>query len=80
MLPMLVCLLMFIVVFICFDCPEPPHSMTSDDEMCNFYLMYWVEGPVSLKKKDCFTAGPPLWTWGRYLLNNIPSDEASTLD
>jgi len=53
-------------------------GMTSDDEMCNFYLMYWVEGPT-LNKKNCFSLGPPLFSWGRYLLNNIPDVAASSL-
>ncbi|KAK2718647.1 hypothetical protein QYM36_005852 [Artemia franciscana] len=51
---------------------------TSDDEMCNFYLMYWTQGK-ELKKKTCFSFGPPLYSWrGLGGLRNIP-DDASTL-
>ena len=28
---------------------------TNEDEMCNFYIMYWVEGPVPMDKGTCFT-------------------------
>ena len=62
---------------------DPPNvfclSLTSDDEMCNFYIMYWTDGGQALKKKQCFSLGPPLFTWSRYLLNNIPNEDASTL-
>ena len=47
--------------------------------MCNFYIMYWTDGGQALKKKQCFSLGPPLFTWSRYLLNNIPNEDASTL-
>jgi peptidylglycine monooxygenase len=46
--------------------------------MCNFYLMYWVERDSPLKKKYCFTAGPPFYYWSSEL-NNIPDEDASTL-
>lgn len=36
---------------------------TGDDEMCNFYLMYWVDGDNELDRKYCFSAGPPLYYW-----------------
>ncbi len=52
-------------------------SMTSDDEMCNFYIMYWTDGGEGLKMKNCFSAGPPVWTWSRGRLNNIPEDASS---
>ncbi|CAB3240256.1 unnamed protein product [Arctia plantaginis] len=47
---------------------------TNKDEMCNFYLMYWVENDTPLEKKYCFSAGPPYyyWTRARENLNNIP--------
>lgn len=32
---------------------------TAEDEMCNFYLMYWTESPKLLKKDMCFGANPP---------------------
>lgn len=28
---------------------------TNEDEMCNFYIMYWVEGNGPMKKNTCFT-------------------------
>ncbi|XP_075215603.1 peptidylglycine-alpha-hydroxylating monooxygenase [Lycorma delicatula] len=53
---------------------------TNKDEMCNFYLMYWVEGKSPLEQKYCFSRGPPLYYWSRdQELNNIPNREASTL-
>jgi len=57
---------------------------TNEDEMCNFYIMYWVEGNGPMKKNTCFTPGPPTWSWGGWYLmggglNNIPDKEASTL-
>lgn len=57
---------------------------TNEDEMCNFYIMYWVDGPVPMDKGTCFTPGPPLWSWGGSWLmggglRNIPDKEASTL-
>ncbi|KAH9424997.1 hypothetical protein DERP_009222 [Dermatophagoides pteronyssinus] len=37
---------------------------TGDDEMCNFYIMYYVERmDHNLKKKICFTVGPPNFYW-----------------
>ena len=53
---------------------------TNQDEMCNFYIMYWVEGKKTVHPDVCFTAGPPDWSWARNAsLKNIPNDEASTL-
>lgn len=37
---------------------------TSKDEMCNFYIMYYVDGDQTLRNNYCFTPGPPTWTWG----------------
>lgn len=31
---------------------------TSDDEMCNFYLMYWTDSPKTLSQSDCFGVNP----------------------
>ncbi|KAI9557290.1 hypothetical protein GHT06_017115 [Daphnia sinensis] len=53
-------------------------GLTSDDEMCNFYIMYWTEGGDVLNTKHCFSMGPPIYNWSRNRLNNIPED-ASTL-
>ncbi|KAL4713924.1 hypothetical protein ACJJTC_015578 [Scirpophaga incertulas] len=54
---------------------------TNKDEMCNFYLMYWVEGSSPLEKKYCFTTGPPYYYWSRapQNFNRIPDLEASTV-
>lgn len=56
---------------------------TNDDEMCNFYIMYWVDGGKPISPSTCFTPGPPLWSWGGWEfgagLDNIPEIEASTL-
>nr|CAG4648544.1 EOG090X0318 [Polyphemus pediculus] len=60
-------------------------GLTSDDEMCNFYIMYWTEGSEGLKTKHCYSRGPPLYSWSGWSinsfinpLNNVPED-ASTL-
>lgn len=50
------------------------------DEMCNFYLMYWVDGDSPLSQKYCFSTGPPEYYWNLDGLNNIPDKEASSLD
>uniref|UniRef100_A0A646QG22 peptidylglycine monooxygenase n=1 Tax=Hemiscolopendra marginata TaxID=943146 RepID=A0A646QG22_9MYRI len=52
---------------------------TSADEMCNFYLLYWVEGPKTLEQKFCFSWGPPMWYWKHFPLHNIPDKDASRL-
>lgn len=31
---------------------------TGNDEMCNFYMMYWTEGQELLKEQDCFQYNP----------------------
>jgi peptidylglycine monooxygenase len=38
---------------------------TGEDEMCNFYLMYWVEGDNVLGENTCFSPGPPSYFWSR---------------
>ena len=57
---------------------------TKNDEMCNFYLMYWVEGNRIPFETYCFTPGPPFYTWagskGQKGLKNIPYKEASLFD
>ncbi|XP_059085874.1 peptidylglycine alpha-hydroxylating monooxygenase-like [Tigriopus californicus] len=56
---------------------------TNNDEMCNFYLMYWVDGGEPISPNTCFTPGPPNWSWGGWAmgagLENIPDEAASTL-
>ncbi|XP_011862950.1 PREDICTED: peptidylglycine alpha-hydroxylating monooxygenase [Vollenhovia emeryi] len=53
-------------------------GLTKEDEMCNMYLLYYVENDTPLEKKYCFTAGPPFYYW-KNELTNIPDREASTL-
>jgi peptidylglycine monooxygenase len=36
---------------------------TNEDEMCNFYLMYYVDDDEPLEKKYCFSPGPPYYYW-----------------
>lgn len=31
---------------------------TGNDEMCNFYMMYWTEGQELLKEQDCYKYNP----------------------
>ena len=53
---------------------------TNKDEMCNFYVMYWVLGKESVDKRVCFSQGPPFWSWkANAQLQNIPDEAASTL-
>ncbi|XP_076174098.1 peptidylglycine-alpha-hydroxylating monooxygenase [Ptiloglossa arizonensis] len=52
---------------------------TKADEMCNFYLMYYVENNEPLSMKYCFTVGPPIYYWKNAGLLNIPNVEASSL-
>uniref|UniRef100_A0A182QIJ1 peptidylglycine monooxygenase n=1 Tax=Anopheles farauti TaxID=69004 RepID=A0A182QIJ1_9DIPT len=54
---------------------------TNEDEMCNFYLMYYVENDEPLQMKYCFSNGPPLFRWSNREaeLNHIPDYESSHL-
>lgn len=54
---------------------------TNEDEMCNFYLMYYVKEGEPLDMKYCFSQGPPAYYWRNpdVGLNNIPDKEASLL-
>jgi peptidylglycine monooxygenase len=53
---------------------------TGHDEMCNFYMMYWVDGDETLKDNTCVSPGPPDYYWtNEGGLNNIPDKEANTL-
>lgn len=46
---------------------------TGEDEMCNFYLMYWVDGEDVLSNNICFSPGPPNYHWGKEAgLNHLP--------
>ncbi|KAL0134255.1 hypothetical protein PUN28_001211 [Cardiocondyla obscurior] len=51
---------------------------TNEDEMCNLYIMYYMKNDTPLKRKYCFTDGPPSYYWRQHLIN-IPDREASTL-
>lgn len=51
---------------------------TNEDEMCNFYMMYWAEKEI-LRKKTCFSLGPPFYYWNRSGLRDIPDSDASSL-
>lgn len=51
---------------------------TNNDEMCNFYLMYYVENDTPLKMQYCTTGGPSVYQWSKEF-NNIPDLEASSL-
>ena len=55
---------------------------TNNDEMCNFYLMYYVDNDEPLNMKYCFSSGPPYFYWNNKEvgLNHIPDYEASHLD
>ncbi|XP_031845532.1 peptidylglycine-alpha-hydroxylating monooxygenase [Nomia melanderi] len=52
---------------------------TRTDEMCNFYLMYYVENDDPLSMRYCFSPGPPTYYWKDADLFNIPDVEASSL-
>jgi hypothetical protein len=34
--------------------------------MCNFYVMYYVDGDKKPSNEYCFTAGPPDWHWNDF--------------
>jgi peptidylglycine monooxygenase len=57
---------------------------TRKDEMCNYYLMFWVDGTTLPEQKTCSSLGPPFYSWGGWLfgggLTKIPDIEASTID
>lgn len=40
-----------------------PIGATSKDEMCNFYMMYYVNGDRIAEENYCFSPGPPEWYW-----------------
>ncbi|GFO46325.1 peptidylglycine alpha-hydroxylating monooxygenase-like [Plakobranchus ocellatus] len=48
---------------------------TQKDEMCNFYIMYYVNKPPTLQVDSCFSPGPPYWYWKDY-----PDQEKLNLD
>jgi len=52
---------------------------TAEDEMCNYYVMYWVEGSAPLTTNQCVSFGPPFSSWSRSGLTGIPEEDASSL-
>lgn len=49
---------------------------TGADEMCNFYMMYWVQGDRTLRDSSCYSPGAPDYHWGMEAgLNNLPKAE-----
>lgn len=53
---------------------------TNKDEMCNFYLMYYVHNDTPLEIPSCFNVGPPQYTWDNDMqLNNVQNAESSSL-
>ncbi|CAP38842.1 Protein CBR-PGHM-1 [Caenorhabditis briggsae] len=49
-----------------------PMGATGEDEMCNFYVMYWTDGEV-MRDNTCYSPGAPNYRWGREAaLNHIP--------
>ncbi|XP_060068910.1 peptidylglycine alpha-hydroxylating monooxygenase-like [Ylistrum balloti] len=36
---------------------------TQNDEMCNFYMMYYVNGDRIADQNSCFSSGAPYYTW-----------------
>lgn len=57
---------------------------TRNDEMCNFYLMFWVDGTDLPDQRTCSSLGPPFYSWGGWLfgggLTKIPDIDASSFD
>jgi peptidylglycine monooxygenase len=54
---------------------------TGEDEMCNFYMMYYVDGDRILSDNTCFSPGPPNYYWKTQGgLNSIPDKSADTLN
>ena len=53
--------LLFSPLFECLSPRVTEVGPTGEDEMCNFYLMYWVEGRDTIQPNTCFTRGPPTW-------------------
>ncbi|KAJ0182728.1 hypothetical protein K1T71_002097 [Dendrolimus kikuchii] len=50
---------------------------TNNDEMCNFYIMYWVQDDTPLEQKYCFTDGPPYYYWRMTNFNRIPDFDSN---
>ncbi|KAL3865812.1 hypothetical protein ACJMK2_043162 [Sinanodonta woodiana] len=39
---------------------------TQNDEMCNFYIMYYTDGDRISDQTYCFTPGPTTWYWDQF--------------
>ncbi|CAF1422441.1 unnamed protein product [Adineta steineri] len=51
-------------------------GQTGNDEMCNFYMMYWVDGDELLRQDVCTSPGPPSYYFrdNQYLnIDKIPA-------
>ncbi|CAJ0593508.1 unnamed protein product [Cylicocyclus nassatus] len=50
-----------------------PMGQTGADEMCNYYMMYWVDGDRVLQDNTCYSPGAPYYHWATEGgLNHIP--------
>lgn len=47
---------------------------TQNDEMCNLYIMYYVDGDRLLEPNTCYTQGAPRWYW-----EDFPDQQAINL-
>jgi len=57
-------------------------GLASYHEMCDVYIMYWVEGnhtKLLQRPAHCTSSGPPSTTWQSLGFRNIPETAASTL-
>ena len=62
-------------------------GLSSKDEMCDLYLMYWTNVTNKDSEEEdllegsnfCQSSGPPSTTWQTLGLQNIPVIESSTL-
>lgn len=43
---------------------------TGNDEMCNFYIMYWVNGDRLVESNTCYSGGPPFWHFKNFRAND----------
>ncbi|XP_065165421.1 peptidylglycine alpha-hydroxylating monooxygenase [Atheta coriaria] len=51
---------------------------TNKDEMCNFYIMYYVDEGKPLNKRFCWREGPPYTSWAsNHNFLNVPEDASS---
>ena len=62
-------------------------GLSSKDEMCDLYMMYWTSVENMEKEEDsllegsnfCQSFGPPSTTWQTLGLNNIPVLESTII-